>query len=454
VTRYFVLFLIIAIITSVQFLYALEEVRAVWVPAWELISPDMIKSTVDDIANANFNLIFAEVRYRADALYKPNRTDRAYKNFEPRSTFLNTAPADFDPLLYLLDYAHSKGISVHVWVTTFVATRKEWKEGELPFPTEWFTLDESGKPNDDSGQCWLDPALPQVQDYLINVFSDITVNYPIDGFQLDYIRYPSDTFGHNPTADYLFTNETSLDPKKDKDAFRKWKADKIKEFLSKLETSLHKIRPDMPISTAVIGGTAGAYNEFGQRWGEWLSEGLVDFVVPMCYSKDIKEVSKRLSEYIGVANRQSVIVGIAILERDKGKYDTGEQVSDRIDMIRGNGFYGYCLFSHETLLKDNRQGLDIVSKRCNNTIAKLPKLRIPTKERLPVVIVSIKGSKYYSVEYDTISTHRYALLKAKEIQYDTDCKVYIKNDGNWYNLYVGLFKDKSEAERLAGVLRR
>jgi len=454
VSRYSVIFLIIIIIFSYQFLFALEEVRAVWVPAWELISQEMIKSTVDDIAGANFNLIFAEVRFRADALYEPNKTDRTFKNFEPRSTFLRDTPADFDPLQYLLDYAHSKGISVHIWMTTFVATRKEWKEGDLPFPTEWFTLNEQGKPNDESGQCWLDPALPQVQDYLINVFSDITMNYPIDGLHLDYIRYPSDSFGHNPTADYLFTNETSLDPKKDKDAFRRWKGDKIKEFLSKLEFAIHKIRPDMPISTTVVGGTAGAYNDFGQRWGEWLSEGLVDFVVPMCYSKETKDVLARLSEYISIAKRQSVVVGIAVLEREKGRYDDGESVIERIDKIREDGFSGYSLFSHETLLKDNRQRLDMISDKSNNIKAKLPRLRVLQVERLPVVVISIKGNKYYSVEYDTMSTHKYAILKAKEFQYDTECKVFIKSDGDWYNIYVGIFKDKNEAERLAGLLRR
>ncbi|MGQ9705726.1 MAG: glycoside hydrolase family 10 protein [bacterium] len=453
-TRYFVIFLIIILIFSYQFLCSLDEVRAVWIPAWELISPELIKSTVDDISGANFNLIFAEVRYRADALYKPNRTDRSYKNFEPRSPFLKDSPTDFDPLLYLLDYAHSKGISVHAWVTTFIATRKEWKEEYLPFPIEWFTLNEQGKPYDEVGQCWLDPALPQVQDYLINVFSDIVVNYPIDGFHLDYIRYPSDGFGHNPSAEFIFKNETSLDPIKNKDAFRKWKADKIKEFLSKLEISLHKIRPDMPISTAVIGKTASAYNDFGQRWGEWLGDGLVDFVVPMCYSKDIEEISTRLGEYKNIAKMKSVIVGIAILEREKDTYDKSESLIERIDKIRESEFFGYSIFSHETLLKDGRERLYHIKMRSNNNIAKLPKLRRTLIKYLPVVVISIKGNKYYSVKYDTISTHRYAILKAREIQYETDYKVYIKSDGDWYNIYVGIFKNKDEAVRLAGSLRR
>ncbi|RLC42405.1 MAG: hypothetical protein DRH49_03895 [Candidatus Coatesbacteria bacterium] len=444
----------IVLLSINQSVMTLEEVRAVWVPAWELTSPEKIEEVVDDVASAHFNLIFAEVRYRADCLYTPNRIYDEFPNFEPRSTFLENSPTEFDPLEFILEYAHKKGIRVHAWVTTFVATRKDFKESELPFPSEWFTLNEAGSPYDESRQCWLDPALPQVWNYLIGIFSDIVMNYPVDGFHLDYLRYPSDGFGHNPSADYIFTEETGFEPKKNKDMFRVWRAGRITKFLGELEQSLHRIRPDLPISAAVIGGTVGAYEEFGQRWGEWLSSGLVDFVVPMCYADNIDSIEGRLEEYKRVADEKRVIVGIGVLERGNGRVDTVEQVTERIKSIRARGFNGYSVFSHETLTKCDEGVFGMLSEGVNNLVVDVPDLRVIAMERLPVVAISHGGERYYSIRYDIKSTQRYAILKAKELQYETDNKAFIKLEDGWYNIYIGLFNKKGEAERLAGLIKR
>ncbi|MCK7484412.1 MAG: family 10 glycosylhydrolase [Bacillus subtilis] len=38
---------------------------------------------------------------------------------------------------------------------------------------------------------FLDPANPQVQQYLLNILAEIANNYEVDGINIDYIRYPA-----------------------------------------------------------------------------------------------------------------------------------------------------------------------------------------------------------------------------------------------------------------------
>ena len=115
---------------------------SVWVTSWDLTSKDRIDQLVKDCEKYKIDEIMAEVRYRGDALYFPNRKDITFSNPEPRSYLLGSSE-DFDPLDYLIRKTKRAGIEVHAWVTVFVVTTH--KIEQLPqnhvFYThpEWFT---------------------------------------------------------------------------------------------------------------------------------------------------------------------------------------------------------------------------------------------------------------------------------------------------------------------------
>ena len=50
-----------------------EEMRALWVPSWDLSKRDEIKSIVEKASKADINTLLVEVRNRSDEFYIPNR---------------------------------------------------------------------------------------------------------------------------------------------------------------------------------------------------------------------------------------------------------------------------------------------------------------------------------------------------------------------------------------------
>ena len=70
-----------------------------------------MRAIVDSLAVANMNAVFFQVRGFCDAMYN--------SAYEPWSKYLTGARGGvptYDPLQVLIDYAHSKGIEVHVWL--------------------------------------------------------------------------------------------------------------------------------------------------------------------------------------------------------------------------------------------------------------------------------------------------------------------------------------------------
>ena len=53
-----------------------KEIRSLWVTPWNLTSEAQIDEVVMDAVQNNQTEILAEVRYRADALYIPNKRKR------------------------------------------------------------------------------------------------------------------------------------------------------------------------------------------------------------------------------------------------------------------------------------------------------------------------------------------------------------------------------------------
>ena len=158
------------------------EIRSLWVLPWNIQSKQAIDQVIWDAVYAHQNEILLEVRYRSDALYTPNRLNSKYKNPEPRSYVLKND--GFDPLAYAIEQASAQQIRVQAWVIVFNATPLEPKLVQQNYiyqhHPEWITYNERTERMRSSAQFgyFIDPGIPEVQDYLLDVFSDIVSGYP------------------------------------------------------------------------------------------------------------------------------------------------------------------------------------------------------------------------------------------------------------------------------------
>ncbi len=437
---------------------AAEEVRGFWVRPWDLNSLAAPDEIVREALRYNFNALFVEARYRGDALYIPNKNDSRYPNPEPRSPHLAGLPVDFDPLGEIVAKGRAAGLEVHAWVTTFVALNRD-----TPSPPghpaaqhpEWLSQNGRGETRDRYGLTWLEPALPQVQDYLYDVFADVVANYDVDGLHLDYVRYPSAEFGRHPKAIELYQSETgkTLD---DARAFADWRRQKINAFVNRVYDGISKLRPSCRLTAAVYASRTGAaYTDHLQDWTAWLAGGYVDAVIPMAYSRDAGVVGAQIEDAVGAAGGRYIYAGIMVPEVPAKYFDekVGAEMVAKARSAREAGAEGIVVFSYGGLLKEDALVARALYDDVFGTPAKPPvmswKGEVPLAPAAEVVTIYVKGEPKFAVRAEQDVPRRHAYLLAKEISARAGAQVFIKaGKDRTYRVYAGAYADRDAAAAL------
>jgi uncharacterized lipoprotein YddW (UPF0748 family) len=452
------LWLALALIPAAARAEPAEELRGLWVCPWDMNTPAAVDRVVADAARYNFNALFFEVRYRGDALYVPNKRDRRFPNVEPRSPHLAGQPADFDPLGELVAKGHAAGLEVHAWVTTFVVLNRK-----TPTPPghpavehpEWLSRNDRGDTWDRYGMAWLEPALPEVREYLYNVFMDIVVNYDVDGLHLDYVRYPSPDFGRHPRAIELYQTETGKSLE-DGPAFADWRRQQINAFVSRLYDGISKAAPSCRLTAAVFASRTGAaYNDCLQDWTSWLSGGYVDAVVPMAYGREAGVVRRQLEDAVSVAAGRHVYAGIMVPEVPAEEFDekTGAEMVAKARAAREAGAAGIVVFSCGGSFKEEC----LVARALRDGVFTAPaappamswKGELPLATAADVVAIYVRGEPKYAVRVEENVPRRHAYLLAKEISSRVDARVFIKSGEDLtYRVYAGDYDGRPAAAEL------
>ena len=340
------LIIIILLLFSITVLQA--EVRAIWLPVWDFSSPEKIDAALENCKENNITHIIAQVRYRGDAMYTPNKTNDQFPNNEKRCYLLKD---DFDPLQYLLD--HKGKFKIFAWVTTFVVTPHQLKKIDLDHiyfnHSDWVTTDYTQQQmrHDSYEGAFLDPGIPEVQKYTRNVILDIATNYKLDGIQLDYIRYPDKNFGLNNAARKNY-KETVL--YEDADSWVKWKEDQISNFVKDLYQRLEIYAPSTILTAAVIANPSEAKERYSQDWFTWLEEGYIDFVFPMAYTTSDAALSGLYNIYPDDLHYK-IIPGLRAWSKNKS-YDA-TMINSKINMTRRFDFAGFSLYSYSGIIQNN-----------------------------------------------------------------------------------------------------
>ena len=315
--------------------------KSVWVTAWNMNTPEKIDNMLSDVHQYGFDKVFLQTRYRGDALYFPNRIDSTFSN--PDSLCYLLRETHFDPLAYAIQKADTLDIKIYAWVTTFVATPHDLRKitpGHIYYThPEWFlrTKKEKISPYNEYEGAFLDPALPEVREYLINVFSDIVTNYDIAGIQMDYMRYPDSIYGWNSYSRALNDSLTDFD-------FSAWKQGKISSFVNYAYITLKNIKPEIEISAAVISDTAKALNSYSQDWVDWLDNNYIDRVYVMAYNTSTRSFTNLISKLNGFNQHKKMTIVVRGWQEIRPY--SASKINDKLKVLKKYnfdcvGFYNY-----------------------------------------------------------------------------------------------------------------
>jgi uncharacterized lipoprotein YddW (UPF0748 family) len=311
-------------------------------------SPDEMRALVERAAANHFNLLFPETIYWSTTLCPRLGPDA------PRQ---NPAFEGWDPLEILIEAAHARGMQVHAWCEVFFIGPGEPELARLH--PDWLAVDRAGatRASAEENFRYFCPSRPEAREYLLRQLEALAARYPLDGLQLDYIRYPvsqpleasfcycahcRDAFGAAAGADPL-----KLSPDSDPGKWAQWVAwreERITSFVREARTRLRKARPEIVISAAVFPDVAEARGKKLQNWPAWAGEGLLDLLCMMTYFTDPAEVARLTHENMHQAAGTSVFVGLGPF-----LHLTEEALVRQVAEARRAGAGGQVMFCEEAM---------------------------------------------------------------------------------------------------------
>ena len=334
-----------------------QEIRAVWLTTnngadWpSSTNIETQKSSLQKILNklqaANFNTILLQVQVKGDVIW-----DSSYQPSMKVFTGDGSKNLSWNVCKYVIDECHNRGMECHAWIvpyrigTASEANRYASNPKQHPYLAhpEWCILYNNAY--------YLDPGLPEVREYLLNLYRELIANYDFDGTNFDYTRYPTTSLtDFNDNASYnKYGNGMSR---------ANWRRQNINTFVHDFYDMAKSIKPSIKVGSAPIGtyksapgyGNMEAYGVF-QDPVEWINAGKHDITFPQLYWNEKYGFTPHMKMWAELTDySRHVVAGLAPYKMtDSNNWDVSE-ITGQIEKAReAKGVYGVCFFRTEQII--------------------------------------------------------------------------------------------------------
>ncbi len=280
---------------------------------------------LDKLKSLGINTVFFQV--------KPDGTALWPSQILPWSDMLTGKIGEdpgYDPLQFMLDEAHARGMRVHAWfnpyrVTTNIkpSTINELSRTTSLRPASVYVLHRDWI-RTSGDRLVLDPGIPEARDWITSIVAEVVARYPVDGVQFD------DYFYTETARSQLNDNQTWQQYGREFASKADWRRHNTELLISQVSRTIKQLNPNVEFGVSPAGvwrntshdpaGSAtrgaAAYDESYADTRRWVQLGLLDYIAPQIYwpfSRDaarydvlarwwanvVKPTSTRL--YIGVA---------------------------------------------------------------------------------------------------------------------------------------------------------
>lgn len=355
-----------------------------------------ICSVLDTFRKTGINLVFLETFYHGMTVYRTNLipyyTGFDAFDYSPYPDYLSAFVAEAD----------KRGIEVHAWVEDFyVGVDENYFTKYLP---QWLMLTKDGakrqsEGEDFGGYLFLDPANPEVRQYLIQFYDELLTKFPqIAGLNLDYIRYPvssqSDDTGYTEVAMEGFASEQGIQFPENAThaekaalvgaqygAWVSYRANQVTTFVGQVREMVTAKHADVLLSTAVFPEQGKSFGDKKQDFNTWLARGYLDIITPMAYYDDISTLKSALEAMLPKLSECYCYAGISPTYHNL----PDEQVLAQMQTAIETGAEGFVFFGSQSIL--NNQGyIDLLAEKFEGQTAVLPhnvKQEQPPQETTP-----------------------------------------------------------------------
>jgi uncharacterized lipoprotein YddW (UPF0748 family) len=242
------------------------------------------RTLLDDVQRHGLNTVIVQVRPTADALWP--------SPYEPWSHWLTGEQGKepgYDPLAFLVEETHARGLKFHAWFNPFRVSRQADPAQLVP--------DHPARQHPDwvfayGGQLYYDPGEPAVREFVTDVVLDVAKRYPVDGVHFDDYFYPYPADGEQiPDAETFAAHGAGFPDVGD------WRRHNVDELVKGVSARLAALNRSIEFGVSPFGiwrnqaqdprgsattGTQSYDTTYADSY-TWVRAGWVDYIVPQIY---------------------------------------------------------------------------------------------------------------------------------------------------------------------------
>lgn len=329
------------------------EVRATWLTT---TGPDHIRSgfnteqVMGDLRSTGLNTVYVEA-WKSGYTNYPSQVLSNFTGGRDRNPAIGTTR---DLLQETLIHAHRNQMNHVAWFEYGFAAQFVGSGGNPSNPLAvkmrnngWLLRDQSGQyGNSSNGFAWMNPAVPEVRQLLIDLTLEAIDNYDLDGVQFDdRLAWPKQ-FGWDATTEALYLQQTgrTLPNNVNDSHFRNWRQSKVTQFATELSAAVKAARPEIQLSVSPS-VTPFSDTEYNAKWPEWQNNDLFDEYVPQVYRSTLASFNGtlpgQLAPFVG-AEREQLVVGLRA--NGTGAMTPYADLEAMIDRTRAEGVAGHSIW--------------------------------------------------------------------------------------------------------------
>ncbi|MGL5081818.1 MAG: glycoside hydrolase family 10 protein [Microcoleaceae cyanobacterium] len=328
-----------------------SELRAVWltnVDSDVLFSTQGIREALTRLSRLHFNTIYPTIWQGGYTLYPSAIAQKTLgKALDPTPGLQGR-----DPLKEVIEIGHRQGLTVIPWFEFgFMAPADSELAKRHP---DWLTrrLNEATvQPEGIHERVWLNPFHPEVQQFILDLITEVVSNYDVDGIQFDdHFGLPVE-FGYDPFTIQLYKAEhEGQSPSEEfyETYWIRWRADQLNRFMERVFREIKAIKPDCIISLSP-NPLHFALPASLQDWFTWERRGWVEEIVLQVYRPDMKRFLLELDRTEVELAKHHIPFAIGILSGLRNDPTSIETVTQQVQEVRQRKFAGVSFFFYESL---------------------------------------------------------------------------------------------------------
>jgi uncharacterized lipoprotein YddW (UPF0748 family) len=355
-----------------------RQLRAVWIttllnldwPSKSGLSKEIQKKEFIDMLDSfhknNINTVIVQIRPSGDAIYP--------SNFALWSKWLSgeqgIAPnGKYDPLKFMIEECHKRCMEFHAWMNPY---RVVFSYENNPVSNKHISIKKPGWIITHEKHKYLNPGIPEVNEYINKLVCEVVDNYDIDAIHFDDYFYPQDS------KTSIFPDSLSFNKYKGRfDNIKDWRRNNINVFIKEVGENIHKrnshvkfgISPfpvwrniSQDAEKGVDLKTSSSYDDLCADILLWANKGWIDYVMPQLYGNignKYLDYSILLEWWDTYCKDINIYIGQALYKLDAdSKYEewkSADQIIHQLDLntkyntVKGHAFFRAKFFTNNPL---------------------------------------------------------------------------------------------------------